>query len=594
MIRFSMFSYLIPSRVLLWLALVSLLMAFPTAQAQDATDTAASDTTALPNIAPQEVEIRGQLETRFPRLERQPLVGFNPPPRVPILSSDRRPLIGEYRQGTADLPGSPLRRPDMAPRSFHTGTPLVGQVEALSGRYFDRQVHGRMLVPLSPVTQFRARLSYRGNEGHTPDSGLPDAASSSDDLEARAGLRFQGHRLSGGLDAEGFVKNYALFGAVAQPDVAIPSRDTYGGRLRGEVSVDRDRLAAEASAGAGLSSLSSDRIGGGLQSPGNRAAATIDEQRLHVDGRLTVPVGRFALDGSGAYDGSNFDMQSTNPQSGWVHRYGGTGAVRWQPRPDVNLRAGARVFGFQDDTGPATETEVYVAPDVAVDWYPGQHLHLYAYNEPGTTRHDLQHVVNESPFVTNQPTFRPTVRLWNTHAGVRTFLGPIQVGLEGGYEQNPVRRFYQSSAVGEALVIQPTYDEARILSGTAELSMGLTTGLQAAASYTYRDAVLTARNDAPIPYLGTHLATFSLIQSFANQRALVEVEGTLESDRVASPTATETLDPFIGLNISGSYNVTSALSVVGRAHNLIGNRLERWENYPQAPQTISLGLRIRW
>jgi len=586
------------SRVVSWLACIGLLVALPTAQAQEAPEPASSDTTALPNIAPQEVEIRGQLETRFPRLQRQPLVGFNPPPRVPILSSDRQPLIGEYRQDTADLPGSPLRRPDMAPRSFHTGTALLGQVEALSGRYFDRQARVRVEAPLSPGTQLSGRLSYRGSEGHTPIDVLPDAASARDDLAAGAGLRFQGDGLSGRVDVGGFAKDYTLFGALDRPEASVPGRDAYGGTLGGELSIERNRFALEASAGGSLASLSSDNIAGSV--PGSRAAATIDEQRLHAEGRLTLPVGRFSVEGSGGYDGSDFEMQSPAPRAGWVHRYSGGGAIVWHPRPDVNVRAGALVFGFQDDTAAATVTEVYVSPDVAVDWYPGQNLHLYAYNEPGTTRHDLRHMLDESPFVVNQPTFRPTVRLWNTHAGVRTFLGPVQVGVAGGYEQNPVRRVYQSESVADAMVvgsptlIRPTYDEARIVSGTAELSLGLTTGLQAAAAYTYRDAVLTERNDASIPYLGTHLATLSLTQSFANQQALVEVEGTVESDRVATPTAPETLDPFVGLNISGSYHVTSALSIVGRADNIIGGRLERWENYPEAPQTISLGLRIRW
>jgi hypothetical protein len=586
------------SRVVLWLALIGLLIAPPIAQAQEAPEPASSDTTALPNIAPQEVEIRGQLETRFPRLERQPLVGFNPPPRVPILSSDRRPLIGEYRQDTADLPGSPLRRPDMAPRSFHTGTPLLGQVEALSGRYFDRQARAQVQAPLSPGTQLSSQLVYRGSEGHTPIDALPDAASARDDLEASAGLQFQGDGLSGRVDVGGFAKDYALFGALDRPEASVPGRDAYGGTLGGELSIERNRFALEATAGGSLASLSSDNIGG--SAPGSRAAATIDEQRLHADGRLTLPVGRFSVEASGSYDGSDFEMQSSAPRTGWVHRYSGGGAVVWHPRTDVNVRAGALVFGFQDDTAAATVTEVYVAPDVAIDWYPGQNLHLYAYNAPGSTRHDLRHMLDESPFVVNQPTFRPTVRLWNTHAGLRTFLGPVQVGVAGGYEQNPVRRVYQSESVADAMVVQsptlirPTYDEARIISGTAELSLGLTTGLQAAAAYTYRDAVLTERNDAPIPYLGTHLATLSLTQSFANQQAFVEVEGTVESDRVATPTATETLDPFMGLNISGSYHVTSALSIVGRADNIIGGRLERWENYPEAPQTISLGLRIRW
>lgn len=599
MIRFRMYFPFAASNVVLWLALIAIWTADPTAQAQEAPDPASSDTTALPNIAPQEVEIRGQLETRFPRLERQPLVGFNPPPRVPIISSDRQPRIGEYRQDTADLPGSPLRRPDMAPRSFDTGTPLLGQVEALSGRYFARQARVRVQAPLSSVTQVSGRLAYEGSEGHTPIDALPDAASARDDLEASVGLRYQGRGLTGSADVGGFAQDYALFGALDRPEVAVPGRNASGGTLAGELTVDRDRLAVEAAAGAGLTSLTSDAVGDGTPGEG-RAAATIDEQRLHANATLTIPLGGFSVEGSGAYDGSNFDMQSPTPRAGWVHRYSGGGALAWQPRPDVSVRTGALVFGFQDDTAAAAVTEVYVAPDVAIDWYPGQSVHVYAYNAPGTTRHDLRHVLNESPFVAHQPTFRPTIQLWNTQAGVRTFLGPVQAGIAGGYEYNPVRRVYRSETVGDAAVdrpptlIRPTYEAARIVSGTAELSVGLTSGLQAAASYTYRDAILTERNDAPVPYVGTHLATLSLAQSFARQQALVEVEATVEGDRVAMPTATENLDPFVGVNLSGSYQVTSALSIVGRVENVLGSRLERWENYPEAPQTISLGLRIRW
>ncbi|MEX1055354.1 MAG: hypothetical protein WED81_04960, partial [Rhodothermales bacterium] len=36
----------------------------------------------LPDIAPRVVEIRGQLEISLPSLQRQPLMGFNPPPPV--------------------------------------------------------------------------------------------------------------------------------------------------------------------------------------------------------------------------------------------------------------------------------------------------------------------------------------------------------------------------------------------------------------------------------------------------------------------------------------------------------------------------------
>ena len=66
-------------------------LALRTASAQDPQP-------VLPNLAPREVEIRGQLVIQFPALERQPLIGFNPPPRIPTIPADRRPLVEEYKQ----------------------------------------------------------------------------------------------------------------------------------------------------------------------------------------------------------------------------------------------------------------------------------------------------------------------------------------------------------------------------------------------------------------------------------------------------------------------------------------------------------------
>ena len=68
--------------------------------------------TVLPDLAPREVEITGDLTIAFPTLRRQPIVGFNPPPRVPDIDSNRRPFTEAYGQASADLPPSPLQAPE--------------------------------------------------------------------------------------------------------------------------------------------------------------------------------------------------------------------------------------------------------------------------------------------------------------------------------------------------------------------------------------------------------------------------------------------------------------------------------------------------
>jgi len=577
--------------LLLAAAAVGLLWPVTAAQAQDDPEVSPRDTTALPNIAPQEVEIRGQLETRFPRLERQPLVGFNPPPRVPIISSDRRPLIGEYRQDTADLPGSPLRQPALAARSFHTGTPASGTVEALSGRYFDRQARVRVSAPLSSTTRLQTRLRYRGSEGHTPGDISPDASSARDNLEASLGLRTRGSRLSAEVDGGVFLTGYDMFGAVSSPEARTPTRDARGGQLSGRLETAGSRIDARLHVGGSILELNSDAVGSGAQA---LLASSLNEQRLHADGRATVPFGTFSVTASGLFDGSNIDETGGMIRDGWVQRYEGGGLIGFQPVSSVDVRAGARVIGYSDQVFSARGSSgLYVAPAFDANWYPRQGLQIYAYNEPATSRHDVRHLLDTSPFMAQQSTLRPTIRLWDTEAGVRTFIGPAQLGVHAGFEQNPTRRFFESDRRGDATLIRISHAEARIFSGGATLSVSLPRGLQTSLDYTYKDGTLTEQ-DTRIPYLAAHTASLSFTLPFAERRGMVELEGLVESDRVATRNASTTLDPFVQLNVAGSYGVTDALSVVGRMDNILGGTLERWENYPEAPQILSLGLRLRW
>ena len=60
----------------------------------------------LPDLAPREVEITGDLTIAFPTLRRQPIVGFNPPPRVPDMTSIS-PLFLEQTPQTHTILGLP-------------------------------------------------------------------------------------------------------------------------------------------------------------------------------------------------------------------------------------------------------------------------------------------------------------------------------------------------------------------------------------------------------------------------------------------------------------------------------------------------------
>ena len=78
--------------------------------AQQATDE--SQRSLLPDIDPQDIEIRTQFQARFPGLRRQPILGFNPQPRIFQIDADRLPFIEDEDAIAASVPVGELDRPD--------------------------------------------------------------------------------------------------------------------------------------------------------------------------------------------------------------------------------------------------------------------------------------------------------------------------------------------------------------------------------------------------------------------------------------------------------------------------------------------------
>jgi hypothetical protein len=71
-----------------------------------------TESSMLPEIDPQDIEIRSQFQARFPGLRRQPILGFDPNPRVYQIDPNRTPFMETHEQVVANLPVSQLSRPE--------------------------------------------------------------------------------------------------------------------------------------------------------------------------------------------------------------------------------------------------------------------------------------------------------------------------------------------------------------------------------------------------------------------------------------------------------------------------------------------------
>lgn len=86
--------------------------------------------TLLPEIDPQDIEIRSQFRARFPGLTRQPILGFDPNPRVFQIDPNRMPFMESRDDVVASLPVSELSRPappDYVPMSYSAPIGLFAQ-----------------------------------------------------------------------------------------------------------------------------------------------------------------------------------------------------------------------------------------------------------------------------------------------------------------------------------------------------------------------------------------------------------------------------------------------------------------------------------
>ena len=66
----------------------------------------------LPDIDPQDIEIRSQFRARFPGLRRQPILGFTPGSRVFQVDPDRIPFLEDPENIAAQIPVGELDRPE--------------------------------------------------------------------------------------------------------------------------------------------------------------------------------------------------------------------------------------------------------------------------------------------------------------------------------------------------------------------------------------------------------------------------------------------------------------------------------------------------
>lgn len=126
-----------------------------------------SEQSLLPEIDPQDIEIRSQFQARFPGLRRQPVLGFNPRPRVFQTDPNRLPFIESYDAVAANLPVGTLDRPE-APKFNPLGyaTPRYAFFRGGIGSNLSPEIDLFATTNLSDRNWVSGSATLRSSNGH--------------------------------------------------------------------------------------------------------------------------------------------------------------------------------------------------------------------------------------------------------------------------------------------------------------------------------------------------------------------------------------------------------------------------------------------
>jgi len=125
------------------------------------------DRTLLPEIDPQDIEIRSQFQARFPGLRRQPILGFNPEPRVFQVDPNRRPFIESDEAVAASIPVGQLERPEPPEyRALTYSDPRNGFARMGVGSHITPEADIYAITNLGQGQWVSGNVNYRSTDGH--------------------------------------------------------------------------------------------------------------------------------------------------------------------------------------------------------------------------------------------------------------------------------------------------------------------------------------------------------------------------------------------------------------------------------------------
>lgn len=544
-----------------------------------------ADNSLLPEINPQDIEIRSEFKARFPGLRRQPILGFNPKPRVFQIDPNRMPFMETRDEAVADISVTQLGRPVPPERTILTNPDRINAyIRAGFGSFLTPEINGYGLYKLNEKSLLSADLNLRASDGHLDnqessfrylDADVSYITKVQDDLK----LTVDVGALSDYNDLFNLADN------IQQNFIGETSSKSYTGGS-GQISLQKTKNTLtgwQATFGGNLFSTTLDAGNSGL-------SGDLNERIGHASFSYYWPGDRLyeTFDITGSLEAGNYSVPALSDQS-WVDA---RATIEYERLLNFSTRISGR-GGIEYISDPVSN-KLYFVPEIQVKHNFSNALSVSgtAFARPEMQSQQSHHQYNRFLNVQNQ--LRHAYHLGATgEVNFQLFDGNR---IFGGVNYRHVKdyAYYQRQLIAPsntAGFYGINYSDANIFEIYAGASQ------QLVPEKFWFDGKIYARspnlsNGNTIPYeekLGVEGAISYKVIKELTINGWAEYIGSKEA-----PAANSDLNAYVLLNAGVEYQINDTFGVYAKLLNLLGQEYEVWDGYQERPFQVFGGLTIKF
>jgi hypothetical protein len=544
--------------------------------------------TLLPEINPQDIEIRSEFRARFPGLRRQPILGFNPKPRVFQIDPNRMPFMESKEEAVANVAITQLDRPEPPARAI-LNAPLRRNAYLRTGigNFVSPEAEGYFFQEMSGKSTLSGNVDFRSSNGHLDDqlSGfrffdgdLRFNTQTNNGLKIGTGLGFVSdfNRM---FDIDPFYQDPVYnFGETAQK--------TYnGGAIH--LSAEKNKNVFR----GWRSALTATTYAASLRAGTTNLTGDTNEQTVRVVFANFWPGKRlnetFKLSGeakAGSYKYTGLITQN------WILTSAG---IEYQKMLNFNAHINAKAdVAYVNDR---YSSRPYIAPELELSYNLKKAISIRAYIAGRPEMRSIQDQLQQNRFLVAQTDLRHS---YTSEAFAELVFQPVEGNrIYGGLNYQVIKNYAwydraidQTSFGDFKTFFAVNFDKANIF----EFFGGITQ--QLAPNKFWFDARVYLRDHkldsgGKIPFeenLGVH----GSLAYLPFQKLKVTTWAQYMGSRNA-PASNRELGGFVLLNGAVEYEINNHFGLYAKVLNMLGQKYEIWDGYQERPFQVFGGLILK-